>query len=199
MIVKKAKFVISQSDSRQCKDYGCPEIAVAGKSNVGKSSFINMLAGVGGLAKTSSTPGRTRLINYFDFNDSDFMLVDLPGYGFARVDDSEKKKWGSMIEGYLSNRFGRIACVLVLIDIRRTPDALDKQMVAYLHYYHLPFVVVATKGDKLSKAQQSRQRQIIASQLAIGADDVIVTSCISRQGKDEILNKIEALIIANRE
>ena len=194
MIIKKAKFVVSQSDSRACKDYGCPEIAVAGKSNVGKSSFINMIAGVSGLAKTSSTPGRTRLINYFDFNDGQFMLVDLPGYGFAKVDDNEKIKWGSMIEGYLANRFGRIAGVLVLIDIRRTPDALDKQMVAYLHYYHLPFAIIATKGDKLSKMQQAKQKQIIASALAVGVDDIVVTSCQNKQGLAQALDRMEGLL-----
>ena len=122
------------------------------------------------------------------------MLVDLPGYGFAKVDDNEKKKWGSMIEGYLANRFGRIAGVLVLIDIRRTPDALDKQMVAYLHYYHLPFAIIATKGDKLSKMQQAKQKQIIASALAVGVDDIVVTSCQNKQGLAQALDRMEGLL-----
>lgn len=198
MIIKNAKFVVSQSDSKKCKDYGCPEIAIVGKSNVGKSSFINMVTGVGKLAKTSSTPGRTRLVNYFDINSGEFMFVDLPGYGFAKVTDEEKIKWGSMIEGYLANRYGRIVNVLVLIDIRRTPDKLDKQMITYLHYYNLPFTIIATKADKLSKMQQQKQRQIIANELGVGRDNIIVTSCLDKVGVKETLDRLDSILQASK-
>ncbi len=198
MIIKSAKFVVSQSDSKMCKDYNCPEIAIVGKSNVGKSSFINMVTSSSKLAKTSSTPGRTRLINYFEINGGEFMFVDLPGYGFAKVTDEEKVKWGSMIEGYLANKFGRIVNVLVLIDIRRTPDKLDKQMVTYLHYYNLPFTIIATKADKLSRMQQQKQKQIIANELGVGRDNIIITSCLDKVGIKETLDRIEVILDANK-
>ena len=194
MKIKAAKFIISQSDSNKCQDYNCPEIAFAGKSNVGKSSFINMIANQNKLAKTSSTPGKTRLINYFMMNNGEFMFVDLPGYGFAKVTDLEKQNWGKMVEGYLSNKFNRLANVFVLIDVRREPDALDKQMIAYLHYYQIPFTIIATKGDKLSKAQQQKQKQNIAKALSQGIDNIIVTSSSNKQGLDVVLDKIENIL-----
>lgn len=193
MNIVEAKFETSVADWRNCKDYGVPEIAIAGKSNVGKSSVINMLVNQNRLAKTSSTPGRTRLLNYFSINHGAFMLVDLPGYGFARVADSEKEKWATLIEGYLRES-GRLKCVLVLVDIRHEPSALDKQMIAYLHHYAIPFVVVATKADKLSKAQQDRQRGVLSKALAMGRDSIFLTSALSKQGKQALLDKMEQFL-----
>lgn len=198
MIVKNAKFVISVSDFRQCKDYGVPEIAVAGKSNVGKSSFINTLANVNRLAKTSSTPGRTRLLNYFDINNGQFMFVDLPGYGYAKVPEAEKGKWAELIEGYLQSS-KRLKCVLVLVDIRHEPGPLDKQMVAYLHHYGIPFMIVATKSDKLSKAGIAKQKGVIARALAQGTDNIMPMSSLDKTGKETILSAIERLIDADCE
>lgn len=131
MEIKQARFVISVADKEKILTEEIPEIAVAGKSNVGKSSFINFMTNNGKLAKTSSTPGKTRLINYFEINKGEFMLVDLPGYGFAKVTDAEKAKWAKLMEGYiLESR--NLANVFILVDVRHEPTALDKQMVNFL-------------------------------------------------------------------
>lgn len=196
MNIVQAKFVTSVADHKLCRDYGIAEIAVAGKSNVGKSSVINMLCNMHRLAKTSSTPGRTRLINYFSVNNDAYMLVDLPGYGFAKVSDAEKEKWATLIEGYLQNS-KQLRCVLVLVDIRHEPSALDRQMVAYLHHYGLPFLVVATKSDKLSRAQQEKQRNILAKSLALGKDNIILTSAQTKQGREELMAAIGRFVSNN--
>lgn len=193
MIIKNVKFVTSYASFGKNDGFDADEIAIAGKSNVGKSSFINYLANHGGLAKTSSTPGKTRLINYFSVNNGEFMLVDLPGYGFAQVGDDEKRRWDKMIGGYLTLS-KRLKGVAVLIDVRREPDALDKQMIAYLHHYNVPFFVVATKGDKLSRAQISRQRSVIANALSLGISDVTVVSSLKKEGKEAVLDKMENLL-----
>ncbi len=196
MQIKQAKFVVSQSDFRKCQDYGIPEIAIAGRSNVGKSSFINMLANINKLAKTSSTPGRTRLLNYFEINNGQFMLVDLPGYGFAKVDNNEKSKWDEMIGGYLTSS-KNLVCVFVLIDIRHEPTALDKQMIAFLHHNNIPFVVIATKSDKLSRSGIMKQKQIIANCLSMGKDNIFDCSAEKKQGLEPILQIIDKFMSAN--
>ncbi len=193
MIIKNAEFRTSYASFRKGDGFDADEIAIAGKSNVGKSSFINYLTNHGGLAKTSSTPGKTRLINFFSVNNGEFMLVDLPGYGYAKVGENEKKKWDKMIGDYLTQS-ERLKGVLVLVDVRHEPTALDKQMIAYLHHYHIPFIVVATKGDKLSKVQLTRQRSVVANALSLGADDVLVVSSLKKQGKEAVLAKIENLL-----
>lgn len=193
MMIKSAEFVTSVSDSKQCKDYGIPEIAVAGKSNVGKSSFINLIANVNRLAKTSSTPGRTRLLNYFNLNRGEFLFVDLPGYGYARVPDQEKAQWAELIEGYLQSS-KQLKCVLVLVDVRHEPGPLDKQMIAYLHHYSIPFLVIATKCDKLSKAQVEKQKRVIAQALAQGTDNIIAVSVLNKSGKERVLERIENML-----
>ena len=193
MIIKNAKFMTSYASFKKGDGFDADEIAIAGKSNVGKSSFINFLANHNGLAKTSSTPGKTKLINYFSVNNGEFMLVDLPGYGFAKVGEEEKRKWDKMIGSYLTES-ERLKGVIVLVDVRHEPTALDKQMIAYLHHYHVPFFVVATKSDKLSKAQISKQKSIVANALSLGTADITTVSSLKKEGKDAVLEKIENLL-----
>lgn len=193
MIIKNAKFITSVADYKKVGGQNSPEIAVAGKSNVGKSTFINFLTNNGGLAKTSSTPGKTRLVNYFSINNGEFMLVDLPGYGFAKVSDDEKKKWDKMMSDYLLMSKD-LKCVAVLVDIRHEPTSLDKQMIAFLHHYHIPFFVIATKSDKLSRMQIQKQKQIIATALSLGKEDIVAVSSMKKEGKEQVLQKIEIFL-----
>ncbi len=193
MIIKNAKFVISVADSDKLPSYDTAEIAVAGKSNVGKSSFINFITSNGKLARTSSEPGRTRLLNYFDINGGEFLLVDLPGYGFARVSKEEKAKWGKMIEGYLQ-KSPTLKHVFVLLDIRHTPSADDKMLLDYLYHFNIPFTVVATKADKLSRMQQQKSKKIIANELCMGEGNVIVVSSLKKTGKEEIFARIDQIL-----
>jgi len=193
MDIKQCRFVTSVADCRKCEDYGMPEIAIAGKSNVGKSSFINYLVNNRSMAKTSSTPGKTRLLNYFELNKGQLMLVDLPGYGYAKVSGSVKDNWDELIGGYLLGS-RRLINVFLLVDIRHDPTALDKQMVAYMHHHNIPFSVIATKCDKLSKQACNKQKQAIASQLCLETDNITVVSSQSKIGKELVLEKIEHLI-----
>ena len=193
MEIKQCKFVTSVANSKTIVDYGMPEIAIAGKSNVGKSSFINYIVNNKSMAKTSSTPGKTRLLNYFEINKGELMLVDLPGYGYAKVSGEIKDNWDELIGGYLLGS-KRLINVFLLVDIRHEPTALDKQMVAYMHHYHLPFCVIATKCDKLSKMACNKQKIVIARELCIGMDNIMMISSHARIGKEEILAKIEHLI-----
>lgn len=192
-MIKQAKFVTSIADASALKDMGRREIAIAGKSNVGKSSFINMLVNQNKLAKTSSAPGRTRLINYFEINNGEFYLVDLPGYGFAKVSRSEKQKWGGLIESYLRSST-RLINVFVLVDIRRVPDGDDAMLLDYLYAYGIPFTVIATKADKLSRQQQTLAKRNIAAALKIGTGDIIVTSSNTRLGKEDVFKRIAQLL-----
>lgn len=165
--------------------YSCAEICVVGRSNVGKSTFINCLTGRKKLAKASVTPGRTRLINLFDLNRGELVLADLPGYGYAAAPKEERARWAQLIEGYL-RASQKLRRVFALVDIRHEPTALDKQMLQYLYAYKLPFTVVATKADKLSRAQIGKAVQCVCTALAVGRDDVIVFSGTTGQGKADI-------------
>ena len=187
-----AKFVISVADYKKIKDYGISEVAIAGRSNVGKSSFINFLVNNKNLAKTSSTPGRTRLINYFNIN-NELMLVDLPGYGYAKVGGEDKDGWDELIGGYLLNS-KQLKAVAVLVDVRHEPSPLDCQMVAYLHHNQIPFFVVATKADKLSKAQIQKQKQVLATGLKLGVENIVITSSLKKIGKDEVVREIDKFL-----
>lgn len=193
MEIKQCRFVTSVADSKNIKDYGMPEIAIAGKSNVGKSSFINYMVNNYGMAKTSSTPGKTRLLNYFEINKGQFMFVDLPGYGFAKVSGEVKDSWDDMIGGYLLGS-KRLINVFLLVDVRHEPTSLDKQMVAYMHHYQIPFTVIATKCDKLSRQACMKQRSVIASALCLGNENVMFVSSQAKSGKEEILNRIDNLL-----
>ncbi len=197
MIIKNAKFVTSVGETKRINEFNLPEIAVAGRSNVGKSSFINYLVNFRGLAKVSSTCGKTRLLNYFLIND-EFYMVDLPGYGFAKVSNMEKERWANLIETYIITS-KNLKLVLCLLDIRHIPNQNDKQLINFLQFNNIPFIIIATKCDKLSKAQRAIARQKIATELEIGRDDIIVTSAEKQIGKEEALAKIESFLKFNKE
>ena len=190
MIVKNATFITSVADGKNFYQTDKPLICIAGKSNVGKSSLINMLANQTKLAKTSVTPGRTRLINYFDFGS--FVLADLPGYGFAKVSKSEKEKWGVLLDDFLKSQ--NIKLLISLVDIRHEPTSDDKMMINFLYHYQITFVLVATKADKLPKTKIKPRIKEIAASLRVGVGDVTASSAESRLGKDEILSMIEKAI-----
>ena len=195
MKIKDATFITSVASADKFLKTDKPIIAVAGKSNVGKSSLINMLANRKKLAKTSVTPGRTRLINYFDFGE--FILADLPGYGFAKVSKEEKKKWGVLLETFLSTQ--KINLLLSLVDIRHDPTADDKMMVNYLYHYAVPFALVATKADKLGKTKIKPRVKEIATELCVGIADITATSAETGFGKEELLKIIENAISVKEE
>lgn len=192
MYVKKAEFIISVADKSKMLAHSLPEIAIAGKSNVGKSSFINTFTGRNKLARTSSEPGRTRLLNYFKIND-ELMLVDLPGYGFARVSDKEKKNWADLIDGYLLNSQNLIN-VFVLLDVRHDAGEHDKALVNFLYHHNIPFTIIATKGDKLSKAQREKRKGELAHSVGVGREDVIITSSLDALGREDVEKKIKNLL-----
>ena len=192
MIIKKAKFLLSQSKFGGFPQQGMPEIAMAGKSNVGKSSLINSLTRHSKLARTSSEPGKTRLINYYSINE-EFLLVDLPGYGFARAPKSEQEKWSQMIEGYLTGS-QQLKHVFHLVDIRHAPTKEDQMMTEYLRHYDIPFTVIATKADKLSKAQRSRSIPVICRTLVVQPWEVMTYSSEDLTGREALLDKIDDIL-----
>ena len=191
LVIKNATFITSAAKKEQFITPTKPMIAVCGKSNVGKSSFINMLANRKKLAKTSSEPGRTRLVNYFDFGE--FILADLPGYGFARVSKAEKAKWSKTLDCFFKDK-AKIAHVFMLVDSRHDPTADDVQMIEFLHYHTLPFTIVLTKSDKLSKMKLKEHQRAIAADLYLGVNNLIATSSETGYGKDTILQKLRAII-----
>lgn len=191
-MIKQADFVISVGNLNQIPHYDI-EIAVAGKSNVGKSSFINAICNQKKLAKTSKEPGRTRLLNYFNINKGQFFLVDLPGYGYAKVSDEEKLKWGKLIESYLQMSKG-LKNVFVLLDIRHDPTADDMQMLKYMYFYHIPFTLICTKSDKLSKSAAMKRKKEIANYIGVGVDDALCFSSLNKDGSADIFKKIEYIL-----
>ena len=191
LIIKNATFITSAASPSQFIRSEKPIIAVVGKSNVGKSSLINMLANQKKLAKTSDTPGRTRLVNYFDFGE--FILADLPGYGFAKVSKTEKEKWGRVMQQFFENR-QNAQYVFSLLDIRHPPTADDVTMVNFLHSSAIDFAFIATKADKLSRMQIKNNIRDIARRFAVPDSYIIATSSETRQGKEDVLNKIEKVI-----
>ena len=192
MIIKRAKFLLSQSKFGDFPQQGMPEIAMAGKSNVGKSSLINSLTRHSKLARTSSEPGKTRLINYYSINDA-FLLVDLPGYGFARAPKSEQEKWSQMIEGYLTGS-QQLKHVFHLVDIRHAPTKEDQMMTEYLRHYDIPFTVIATKADKLSKAQRSRSIPVICRTLVVQPWEIMTYSSEDLTCREALLDKIDEIL-----
>ena len=191
LLIKNATFITSAARAEQFITPQKPMIAVCGKSNVGKSSFINMLANRKKLAKTSSEPGRTRLVNYFDFGE--FILADLPGYGFARVSKTEKEKWAKTLDAFFKDK-DQIAHVFMLADSRHDPTADDVQMIEFLHYHTLPFTVVLTKADKLSKMKLKEHIKAIAADLYLGEKNLLATSAETGYGKADVLQKIKEVI-----
>ena len=191
MEIKEAKFITSAAVAGQFLTPEKPMIAVCGKSNSGKSTLINLLANRKNLAKTSSAPGRTRLVNYFDFGA--FWLADLPGYGYAAVSKEEQAKWGKTLDQFFARK-EEIAHVFLLSDIRRDPSADDMQMLTYLNYHILPFTVILTKSDKLSRMKQKERVRKAAQAFGLGEDNGIAVSGLTGDGKDELLRKIEQII-----
>lgn len=191
LVVKNATFITSAARADQFISPDKPMIAVCGKSNVGKSSFINMLANRKKLAKTSSEPGRTRLVNYFDFGE--FILADLPGYGFARVSKGEKEKWAKTLDQFFKDK-EKIAHVFMLVDSRHDPTADDVQMIEFLHYHTIPFTVTLTKADKLSRMKLKEHIRAIAADLYLGTNNLLATSTETGYGKNDVLAKIRSVI-----
>lgn len=184
MIIRSAEFVISAVKPSQYPTGLLPEIAFAGRSNVGKSSLINTLVNRKRLVKTSSTPGRTQLINFFEVN-GQFSFVDLPGYGYAKVPLPIKKTWGPMIETYLSGR-DALAGVVLILDIRRIPRQEEFDFMAWLTKFGIERILVLTKTDKLSTTRQRNQRSAIASALGVDADRLILFSAQTRKGREQV-------------
>ena len=181
---------------------GTPEIAFAGRSNVGKSSLLNLITGRKSLARVSGSPGKTRTINFYrclaksDDGEKkyEFRIVDLPGYGFAKISRSESEKWGEMMESYLEHREGLIK-VVQLVDIRHKPSAQDVQMYDYLKYYGLDGIVAATKADKISSNERAKNIREIRKILDMGPDGIVIpVSALKKTGEKELLAEIERLL-----
>jgi GTP-binding protein len=192
MQISTATFIASSPSLKNCPDSDYPEFAFIGRSNVGKSSLINMLTGNKSLAKVSGTPGKTRLINHFLINDS-WYLVDLPGIGFAKTSKEEGRKIETMIEGYLLRR-NNLHLTFLLIDSRHLPQKIDLDFMAWLNRNHIPFLILFTKTDKLTKSQQtsnpSLYRKTLIETLNIDPE-FILTSSEKKMGREEVLEVIE--------
>ena len=172
---------------------GPAEIAFAGRSNVGKSSLLNLLTGRKNLARVSGAPGKTRTINFYRINDR-FRIVDLPGYGYAQVSKSVTEDWGQMMERYLGTREG-LRCVIQLVDIRHAPTRQDLQMYEYLRHYGLDGIVVATKADKVSRNEQAKNLAGIRKELKLGPEDILLpVSALKRTGTEQLLDVIEKVL-----
>lgn len=192
MMIKSAEFVTSAVTPNQYPTVDFPEIAFAGRSNVGKSSLINRLLNRKKLVKTSATPGKTRLINFFLINNS-FHFVDLPGYGYAKVSAEERKKWRPMVDMYLTTR-PALSGVVLLMDIRRTPGDMEHDLLAFLSTLSIPVLYVFTKCDKFSKNKQAVQAKAIRGALAIPVEEAILFSAKTDQGSDILWNRINRLM-----
>lgn len=174
---------------------GVPEIAFAGRSNVGKSSLLNLLTGRKKLARVSGSPGKTRTINFYRINDT-FRIVDLPGYGYAKVSKSVSEGWGEMMERYLEQRES-LRKVIQLVDIRHAPSAQDRQMYEYLRHYGLDGIVVATKADKVSRNELPKCVKTIRNSLQLDAEDLVIpVSALKKSGYEDLLEEIEKLLEA---
>ena len=178
------KFIKSASKKTEFIEDELPQIAIVGRSNVGKSSLINMLTCNSKMAKTSSTPGRTRLVNYFNVNNQ-FYLVDLPGYGFNKAGKGVASAWDSVMNDYFVDN-KNLKLVMVLLDSRLMPTALDKQMIDYLATNELPSILVLTKADKISKSEQNIQIKKVAESLRFNPNLIILTSSSKKLGADKI-------------
>lgn len=186
--IKNAVFLKSESELENFKGFGLPEIILLGRSNVGKSSFINMLANNSKLAKVSATQGKTKLVNFFLFN-KDFVLVDLPGYGYAQTSKLEQQRWSKMIESYLQNS-KKIANAILVVDIRHIPTEQDVQMLDYLTFNNIPVTIVATKYDKIKKSERNKKLTDIAAKLKVGIENIYLISSETAYGKDNIIGRI---------
>lgn len=195
MIIKDAQFFISNTDVKKCPEGNTPEFAFIGRSNVGKSSLINMLTNRKGLAMTSSTPGKTMLINHFIIN-NDWYLVDLPGYGYARRGKEGREQIRGIIEDYILER-EQLTCLFVLIDSRLEPQKIDLEFIEWLGESGVPFTIIFTKIDKISKGQRVTNRRLFETKLLETWEElppIIETSSEDRIGKEEVLGYIDSII-----
>ena len=196
MLIKSAEFVKSATRPDNYPASDLPEVAFAGRSNVGKSSLINVLVNRKALVRTSSTPGRTQLLNFFDINGT-FSLVDLPGYGFAKVPLAVKKDWGPMVRTFLERRHN-LRAVVILFDIRRVPREEDLQLLDWLEEYQIPTIPVLTKVDKVSRGQGEKQIKPILDATGLPRDAFSLFSALNREGRDEVWERIEAALAQER-
>ncbi|MCR5297277.1 MAG: ribosome biogenesis GTP-binding protein YihA/YsxC [Clostridiales bacterium] len=192
MEIKTAEFVTSMADYGKFPGKGLPQIAVAGKSNVGKSTLINCLCRRNKLARTSATPGKTRLLNVFLLN-GEFHLVDLPGYGFAKVDKKEKFRWGQMMQDYFA-KADELRHVLCLVDIRHEPTEDDKMMNRFLRDSAIPFSVIATKADKISRGARSKYLAPICRALSVQPWEILCFSGEDGTGREELVALIDKVL-----
>lgn len=198
MEIKNPKFEISSPDVSKCPDVQVPEYAFIGRSNVGKSSLINMLVRRKGLAKTSQTPGKTLLINHFNINDGEWYLVDLPGYGYAQRGKAQRDKLQKLIEGYVLDRH-QLTNLFVLIDVRHDPQKIDMEFMDWLGEHGVPFSIIFTKADKLSNAAVERNVEAYKNELKLSWEElpkIFITSSEKPRGRDEVLDYIDSI---NRE
>lgn len=189
MKIKQSRFITSAVKKSQYPTDVLPQIAFVGRSNVGKSSLINSLTNIKKLAKVSSTPGKTRLINFFLINE-EFYLVDLPGYGYARVSKEEKKNWGKIIEDYLIEN-ANLKKIVLLVDSRHKPTEEDVLMYNYIKYFRYETLVIATKSDKISKSQFQRNINLIRTTLKLEQNEkILIYSSLNKNGRDEIIDEV---------
>lgn len=190
MNVTKSEMIMTAGMKSQFPEHDLPEIAFAGKSNVGKSSLINLLIDRKALARTSSQPGKTQTINFYNIQDT-IMFVDLPGYGYAKASKEQRDKWGKLIDGYLQDR-GQLKKVILLVDIRHEVADNDKIMYDWISHYHQNVIVVATKMDKIKRSQIPKHLSIIKKGLGLSDDDLLIGfSTTTKQGKEELWAVIE--------
>lgn len=193
MIIKDANLDVMATRRSQYPDDLKPEFLLVGRSNVGKSSFINCVLGRKNLAYTSATPGKTQTLNFYGVNDS-FYLIDVPGYGYASIDKKTQVKFGMMIEEYLEKR-EQLRRVFMLIDFRHKPTEDDLLMYNFLKYYNLPVTIVATKADKVGGSKKQKNLKIILDTLdLVVGDDLVVFSSVTKLGLKEVLDKIDSLV-----
>lgn len=193
MRVKNARFVTTVVNGKDIKTDLKNEFAFVGRSNVGKSSLINAITNQNRLAKTSSTPGLTKNINYFSINNGDFHIVDLPGYGYHKAGKNEEEKWSTLLEEYFLNS-PNLKCVFVLVDSRHLLSELDKVMLSFLLYHQIPYCVVATKIDKLKNSERNTKLEKVANDAKLARLNIIAVSSEKKLGIDDILTKMEQFI-----
>ena len=191
-----SNYVTSAVLKEQWPDFDYPEVCMAGRSNVGKSSFINALLNRKNLAYVGKTPGKTRLLNFFEV-DHKFMLVDVPGYGYASLSGAQLEQFGRMMDVYFEQR-QQLKGLILLVDLRHTPTTDDLQMYQYARYYELPVLIVATKCDKISKNQRVKHLKAIREKLGVGDDKIIMFSSTTKEGLDDVKEAVLQLFYSKR-